>query len=84
MPTSGKARLLMVYTYTRVGSRAKMMSASVARYLPTIISRSVTGLVLSHSIVPVLNSSAKERMVTAGTSNSNNHGAISKKRSSDA
>ena len=63
---------------------AKAISARVARYFPTIISISVTGLVYSHSMVPVLNSSANDRMVTAGTNNSNNHGAISKNRSRDA
>ena len=62
----------------------KMMSTTVARYLPTMISISVTGLVDSHSMVPVLNSSAKERMVTAGTSSKSSHGAMSKKRSSEA
>ena len=39
------------------------------KYLPNKICQSVRGLVKSNSIVPLLNSSAKERIVMAGISN---------------
>jgi hypothetical protein len=74
----------MVYTYNSVGSKANTTNSSDAKYLPRIISVSLNGFVCNHSIVPPLNSSANERIVTAGIKSIKNQGANSKNLSSVA
>ena len=62
----------------------KNTSTSAAPYLPSTICVSVTGRVVMNSMVPLLFSSAKLRMVMAGIRNINIHGAKLKNASSVA
>jgi len=58
-----------------VGSKAMTTTMRLPKYLPKTICHLLNGLVCKISNVPVLNSSAKLRMVMAGMSNNNIHGA---------
>ena len=55
-----------------------------AIYFPKTNLNSVIGLVRSNSIVPILISSEKKRIVNAGIKNKNTHGAIKKSPSRPA
>jgi len=56
----------------KVLARVTATMTRAARYFPATSSDSVSGRVASSSIEPVRRSSAKRRMVTAGTSRSRN------------
>ena len=61
-----------------VGKREIKTRATPAKYFPKTISKAVSGCVYNNSMVPVLFSSAKSRIVTAGTRNRYNQGAKAK------
>ena len=65
----------------RVGNNAISTNTKPARYFAQIISHEVSGLVFNNSIVPVLFSSEKDRIVTAGIKIRNTQGAIVKSES---
>lgn len=60
---------------------ANKTKTKLAKYLPKIISKSVTGRVAKNSIVPVCCSSAKVHIVMAGIRNIKILGAKPKKKS---
>jgi hypothetical protein len=60
-------------------ARLTKSKKQLAKYFPRTISQAPSGLVKSNSIVPVLNSSAKARMVMAGIKNKKINGATWKK-----
>lgn len=59
-----------------VGSSENNTKITPAKYLARMICKSVSGLVNNNSMVPVLFSSANERMVMAGIRNKNITGAL--------
>jgi len=67
-----------------VGNKAKSNTENDPRNLAPTISNGRMGLVASSSIVPVLYSSEKDRIVIAGTTIINTHGAMMKNDSSEA
>src|SRR5690554_3234494 len=69
----------MVYTYNPEGISAMMISATAPRYFPKTISLREIGLVNKSSMVPILISSLKARIHTAGIKKIKTHGANSKK-----
>ena len=67
-----------------VGNKAKSNTENDPRNLAPTISKGRMGRVARSSIVPVLYSSEKDRIVIAGTTIINTHGAMMKNDSSDA
>src|SRR5690606_4369473 len=61
--------------YNNVGKTAIIIRMAAPKYLPKTISNADTGLVSNNSMVPCFFSSAKLRMVTAGTKSNKTHGA---------
>lgn len=71
----------IVITYNKEGIKENKTIANEAKNFPKMILDSFSGNVERISIVPDLNSSENERMVSAGIKNMITHGAILKNRS---
>ena len=73
-PLSGSPSTLTVIHMGNVNVRAMPVNPHAARYLPSTASEVEIGSVIKISIVPVLRSSAHNRMAMAGTSMRYSHG----------